>query len=118
MSLTSDQQAVYIASGDPETDNPTSLQFPGQLGAKVTIQTATAGRKTYRLVKVNASSATLTQHACVFWADKANFEALTAATNHGRAAGIAKVAAAACTYCWGQTKGLRTVRFAAAPPSI
>ncbi len=117
MSLTSVQQAVYIATGDPETDNPTSLQFPGQLGATVTIQHATQGRKTYQLVKVNSGSATLTAHACVFWADKHNYEVIAAATNHGRAAGIAKVAAAASTFCWIQKKGLGLVRFAAAPTS-
>lgn len=117
MSLTGDRQTLYIATGDPETDNPTSLRLPGQLGEKVTIQHATQGRKTYQLVKVNASSATLTANAVVFWADKANFEVIAAATNYGRAAGRAPLAAAASTYLWIQKKGLGNGRFAAAPTS-
>lgn len=116
MSLTGDQQTAYVASGDPETDNPTTLQYPGLLGAKLS-RTTSAGKKTYRLVKVAATSATLTASAAVFWADKSAFEVTATATNHGRCAGIARVAAAINTYCWVQTKGLGNVRFAAVPTS-
>jgi hypothetical protein len=57
------QQPIFISTGDPETVNDTTLQYPGQLGMRATVtqptRTATgveAGRaKTYQLVQTDST---------------------------------------------------------------
>jgi hypothetical protein len=114
------QQPIYMRSGDPETENEATLQYPGQLGMRVTVaqpsRTAPgneSGRpKTYQLVKTD-STMTVTPFpgAVAFWADRANYLVTTAATNQQEGAGVFQNAITAGNYGFIQVQGPATVKF-------
>jgi hypothetical protein len=104
-----DQPALFLASGDPETENTPVLQYPGQLGARITIkqppggpsgpfpptaagtsQTAVSANaanrfKTYQLVQTDSSAAVAPfPNAVAWWSDKSKYLVTTSASKLGR----------------------------------
>lgn len=92
-----EQNAVFLQSGDPETENVPSLSYPGQLGVRFTVVQPSrspagveAGRsKRYQLVKTDSSMTVAPfPGATAWWADKAQYMVTTNATNRNRVAGV------------------------------
>lgn len=79
-----EQPAVYLQSGDPESENVASLLYPGQLGIRFTViqpsrvppsSTTVGGRaKRYQLVQTD-SSATVAPYpgAVAWWSDHSKY---------------------------------------------
>lgn len=78
------QNAVYLQSGDPETENVVSLLYPGQLGTRFTVveptrtipsKTSGAGRpKRYQLVQTDSSMTVAPYRGAVaWWSDQSKY---------------------------------------------
>ena len=113
------QQPMWIATGDPETVNESTLQEPGQLGGKVTVIQPTrsapgveAGRpKTYQLVLTDSTMGTAPYPGAVaVWADKAAYKVTTAVTNRNRPAGVFQNAITPGNYGFIQVGGPASVK--------
>lgn len=92
-----EQPAVFLQSGDPETENAASLAYPGQLGVRFTVIQPTrsapgveAGRpKRYQLIKTDSTMTVAPfPGATAWWSDKAQYLVTTNATNRNRVAGV------------------------------
>ena len=117
------QQPIYIPTGDPETVNEPSLQYPGQLGMHATVQQpgprtaagAEDGRaKTYQLVRTDSTMTVAPfRGAVAFWADKTQYLVTTTVTalGRGRVAGVFQNAISPGNYGFIQTQGPATVKF-------
>jgi hypothetical protein len=90
------QQAYYLQSGDPESENSPGLAYPGQLGIRFTVtQPSRAavgveeGRsKRYQLIKTDSTmSVAPYKGAAAWWSDKSQYLVTTNATNRNRIAG-------------------------------
>jgi hypothetical protein len=114
-------QSPYFASGNPETEEFTTLYAPGMLGLRAEFDQGTPGvapnRCVYQLVKC-ASGITPVVGNVMYWSTKNIAAVTTTATNTGNLAGIARIAAAAAAeYIWICKKGDREVLFIDAPTS-
>lgn len=91
-----EQQAVYLQSGDPETESTPTLHAPGLLGARFTIlnpqrqqpgvETASAGRsKRYQIVKTDSTMSVAPYRGAVaWWTDRAQYLVTTSASASDR----------------------------------
>jgi len=89
--------------------NAASLEYPGQLGAKVTVDD-----KTYQLVKTSTGAATPAPTAGVvaFWNDRSSFVVSDLGDSESGRDGVAGVHLGTVTagrYCWIQVGGEATV---------
>ncbi len=124
MSNNTRNQPMYVASGNLETENASSDLYPGTLGSRVTVNSASgqtgvgAVGKTYQRIKVD-STVTVAPFpgAVAWWSDKATSLVTTAATNRGRPAGIFRNAISPGNIGFIQTQGPSTVKLIAAPPA-
>jgi hypothetical protein len=112
-------QSPYFQTGNPETEEMTTLYAPGMLGCRAEFdQGLLAGppnRCVYQLVKAYTSITPVVGNV-LYWVAKSAFTVTTTATNTGALAGIARIAAAAAaTYIWICKKGDRDVLFIDAP---
>jgi hypothetical protein len=112
-------QSPYFASGNPESEEMTTLYAPGMLGLRAEFdQGLLAGppnRCVYQLVKVTTSITPVVGNV-LYWVAKSAFTVTTATTTFGNLAGIARIAAAAAaTYIWICKKGDRDVLFIDSP---
>ncbi len=112
-------QSPYFATGNPETEEMTTLYAPGMLGLRAEFdQGLLAGppnRCVYQLIKQYTSIQCVVGNV-TYWVAKSAFTVTTTATNSGNLAGIARIAAAAAaTYIWICKKGDRDVLFIDAP---
>lgn len=112
-------QSPYFATGNPETEEMTTLYAPGMLGCIAQFdQGGMAGPEnvcTYQLI-LQATAIQAVVGNVMYWSDKSTWKVSTART--GNLAGIARIAAAAAaTYIWILKKGDRGVLFVAAPTS-
>src|SRR5262249_51518191 len=76
-----EQNAVYLQSGNPETEDVATLLYPGQLGARFTVANpARGGRaKRYQYVKTDPAMATAPiAGGLAYWQDRANYVVTTA----------------------------------------
>lgn len=126
------QQATYIQSGDPETENTPTLQYPGLLGSRVYIKQpnrsqagAEAGRdKGYQLIRTDSTMTVAPfQGAVAWWSDKTQYLVTTTVTTlgRGRVAGVFQNAIGLGNYGYIQIEGPATVKFidaVAAAPTI
>lgn len=72
-----EQPAVYLQSGDPETENVATLLYPGQLGVRFTViqptrgvpssTTVTGRAKRYQLVQTDSTATTAPFFGAVAW---------------------------------------------------
>lgn len=120
-------QPVYLRSGDPETENESSLLYPGMLGGRLTIkQPGPPGSpgaenyryKTYQLIQTDSSmSVAPFKGAVAFWADKTKYLVTTTVTTlgRGRVAGVFQNAISSGNYGCIQTQGPAIVKFVDAP---
>ena len=123
------QQPIYISTGDPETVNDVTLQYPGQLGMRATIKQpsgpGTPGSesyrdKTYQLVQTDSSMGTAPYLGAVaWWADKTAYKVTTDPTKlgRGRIAGVFQNAITPGNYGFIQTQGPASVKLVDAPTS-
>lgn len=115
---------VYFGdAGTPESMNVASLQYPGQLGMKVTIKqpprsaptAAGVGRsKTYQIVRTDSTMTTAAYDGAVaWWSDKTQYMVTTSPTalGRGRIAGVFRNAVNAGYYTCIQTAGPGKVKF-------
>jgi hypothetical protein len=111
-----EQPAVYLQSGDPETENTPVLHAPGLLGARFTIVNpqrstpgADAGRsKRYQLVRTDSTmSVAPFPGAVAWWSDKTQYLVTTSPTalGRGRTAGVFRTTVARGNYCCVQVEG-------------
>jgi hypothetical protein len=112
-------QSPYFASGNPESEEMTTLYAPGMLGCRAEFdQGLLAGppnRCVYQLVKAYTSITPVVGNV-LYWVTKSSYSVTTTATNTGQLAGIARIAAAAAaTYIWICKKGDRDVLFIDSP---
>ncbi|PYQ25325.1 MAG: hypothetical protein DMF56_27825 [Acidobacteria bacterium] len=112
-------QSPYFATGNPETEEMTTLYAPGMLGCRAEFdQGLLAGppnRCVYQLVKAYTSITPVVGNV-LYWVTKSSYTVTTTATNLGNLAGIARIAAAAAAeYIWICKKGDRDVLFIDAP---
>src|SRR5262245_22266626 len=110
-------QSPYFATGDPETEEMTTLYAPGMLGCIGQFDRGgLAGPQqptVYQLVKAATAIQGIVANV-MYWTTKTSFLVSTART--GSLAGICRIAAAAAaTYIWILKKGDRGVLFVAAP---
>src|SRR3954451_3222191 len=118
----SDAQGAYLATGDPETEENTTLLYPGELGRVIDFDRGTAGapnRCRYQQVRC-AAGITPVKGQVLYWNDKSKFEVTTAAANRAQVAGIfgtQRDASAAQKYIWIGKKGRLGVLFQGAPTS-
>lgn len=119
-----DQQAVYLQSGDPETENTPTLHAPGLLGSRFTVNNprrrsspATVARsKRYQLVRLDpASTPAAETGAPAYWSDKSLYMVTTAVANKGQIAGILRLAVTVGNYCCVQIGGPGTVKILDTP---
>ena len=97
MPIQFENQPLYFQSGDPESENVSSLAYPGQLGMRCTVVQPSrsaagveAGRsKRYQIIQTD-STMTVAPYpgATAWWADKARYLVTTNATNRNRVAGV------------------------------
>lgn len=115
-----EQNAVFLQSGDPETENVSSLSYPGQLGVRFTVVQPSrspagveAGRsKRYQLVKTDSSMTVAPfPGAVAWWADKAQYMVTTNATNRNRIAGVFQNAVTPGNFGCVQIGGPGTTKF-------
>jgi hypothetical protein len=112
-------QSPYFATGNPETEEMTTLYAPGMLGLRAEFdQGLLAGPPNpcvYQLVKQYTSIQGVVGNV-MYWVTKSAYTVTTTATNTGQVAGICRIAAAAAaTYIWILKKGDREVLFIDAP---
>jgi hypothetical protein len=120
-------QPLYLQSGDPESEDVSSLLYPGMLGDRLTIKQpgppGAAGAedyryKTYQLVQVDSTVTTAPfRGAVAWWSDKTRYLVTTSPTalGRGRIAGVFQNAITAGNYGCIQTQGPGTVKFVDAP---
>jgi hypothetical protein len=117
---------MYIRSGNPETENESTLHYPGMLGKKVVLtqphRTAAGveeGRiKEYQFIWTDSSmTVTPFKGAVAWWADRAAYQVTTSPTalGRGRVAGVFQNAVTAGNYGFIQTAGPATVKIVDAP---
>jgi len=90
-----EQPAVYLQSGDPETESTPTLAYPGLLGVRFTViqptraavTAAGAGRsKRYQIVRTDSTmSVAPFTGAVAWWSDKTQYLVTTSPTTLGRA---------------------------------
>jgi hypothetical protein len=82
-----EQNAVFLQSGDPLTENAPTLMEPGTLGARFTMQYPTSRAtpatpprtRRFQLVQVDAAAAVAPKAGQpVYWSDRANYKVTTA----------------------------------------
>jgi hypothetical protein len=91
-----EQNAVYLQSGNPETEATPTLLEPGLLGARFTIQNPArsspgvpARAKRYQLVRTDSTMTTAPYPgALAYWADKTQYLVTTVNTNLNLLAGV------------------------------
>lgn len=117
---------VYLQSGDPETENASSLHAPGLLGSRFTVIQpsrsavgAEAGRsKRYQLIRTD-STMTVAPFvgAVAWWSDKTQYLVTTTVTTlgRGRIAGVFQNAITLGNYGCVQTGGAAMTKFVDAP---
>jgi hypothetical protein len=110
-------QPMYFVTGDPETENNPTLEYPGQIGARCTIteplrgspQTTGQSRmKTYQCVQTDSTMTTAPfSGAVAFWSDKTKYLVTTARAKlgAGRIAGVFRFAVTPGNFCFIQTQG-------------
>lgn len=120
-------QPLYLQSGDPESENVTSLAYPGMLGGRITIkQPGPPGSpgaedyrfKTYQLIQTDSTmSVAPFRGAVAWWSDKTKYLVTTSPTalGRGRVAGVFQNAIAVGNFGCIQTQGPATVKFVDAP---
>ena len=123
-------QPMYLQSGDPESENVSSLLYPGMLGGRLTIkQPGPPGSpgaedyryKTYQLIQTDSTMAVAPfKGAVAWWADKTKYLVTTtvATLGRGRVAGIFQNAITAGNYGCVQTQGPAIVKFVDAPTAV
>lgn len=120
--------AVFLRSGDPESENEASLQYKGQLGMRFTVIQpsrsavgAEAGRaKTYQLIQTDSTmSVAPFIGAVAWWSDKTRYMVTTTVTTLGRSriAGVFQNSITPGYYGCIQTHGPATVKFIDSPTS-
>ena len=115
-----EQNAVYLQSGNPDTENSPTLHAPGTLGARFSMQHPTsraAGApaprtKKYQLVQVDAAAAAAPKAGQpVYWSDRAAYKVTTAGgTTLNQLAGVINNAATRGNYVCVQQGGPCMVR--------
>ena len=133
-------QSPYFATGNPETEEMTTLYAPGMLGCRAEFDQgllaimAVAMFVQYRLqpqtgmdpvqqkvfmfmpLVMSVMFAFFPSGLVLYWVTKSSYTVTTTATNLGNLAGIARIAAAAAAeYIWICKKGDRDVLFIDAP---
>lgn len=97
MANTFEQNAVYLQSGDPTKEDTPTLLYPGQLGARFTVQHPTGrsappvvGRaKRFQLVKTDPSMATnVALGSPAYWLDKSQYLVTTNPSAINQLAGV------------------------------
>lgn len=111
-------QSPYFATGDPETEEMTTLYAPGMLGCCAQFDRGgISGPQnvcTYQLVQMAAVVGAIGN--VLTWSNKGTFTVTNAASNtNGNLAGILEKVTAASAYVWIVKKGDRPVLFVAAP---
>lgn len=116
-------QSPYFATGNPETEEMTTLYAPGMLGCLADFDQGTPGAKNvcrYQLV-VQAATISGIIGNVVYWGTAALrgiFSVTTTATNTGTLAGICrKVVVTAASYIWILKRGVAEVLLIDAPTS-
>lgn len=116
-------QSPYFASGNPETEESTTLYAPGMLGCVADFDQGSTGAEnvcTYQLVKLAAALQGLVGMLC-YWSTaalKGAYTVTSTATNTGSAAGVAQRATTtAATYIWMLKHGYRSVLLIDSPTS-
>jgi hypothetical protein len=117
------QQPIFISTGDPETVNDPTLQYPGQLGMRATIQqpgprvsgtgAAEVGRaKTYQLVQTDSTMTVAPfPGAVAFRASSTNpYLVTTNATNRNMVCGVFQNAVTPGNYGFIQVEGPASVK--------
>ncbi len=116
-------QPLYLQSGDPGTENVSSLLYPGMLGSRLTVKEpgppGSPGAenyrfKTYQLVQLDSTlAASSYKGAVAWWSDKTKFLVTTSPTTlgRGRVAGIFPNAITPGYFGCIQTQGPATVKF-------
>lgn len=90
MPQTTNDQTVYISTGNPETFfNITTLYKPGELGKKFTAATG----KRYQIVQVDASaSGSTVANGICYWSSRSGYTVTNSATDAANLAGLNGVA--------------------------
>lgn len=110
-------QAPYFATGDPESEEMTTLYAPGMLGCVGQYDRGSNNVCDYQLVK-QASSISGVVGNVFYWGPKSTYTVTTTATNTGLLAGIGeRVVVTAATYIWIVKHGNRPVLFIDSPTS-
>lgn len=109
---------AYFQTGNPETEEASSLYAPGLLGTFAWFNQGTPVAPNwcrYRLVKQTTAISGVVGNV-MYWVSKAAFTVTTDRTNRGNVAGICRIAVVtAATYIWLLVHGDRTVKFQGAP---
>jgi hypothetical protein len=122
-----EQPTVYLASGDPETENVASLQYPGQLGIRFTIERpgGTSPSKRYQLIRTDSTmSVSPFAGAVAWWSDKTAYLVTTSPTalGRGRIAGVFRTAITkgnyGCVQIGGKSPDVKFVDAPTAVPSV
>jgi hypothetical protein len=110
-------QSPYFATGDPETEESTTLYAPGMLGCIAQFDRGgVSGPQNvcvYQLVQLDAFVSAVGQ--IVTWLSKAASTVTNQTAVNGNVAGIVEKVAAVSTYVWIVKKGDRPVLFVDAP---
>jgi hypothetical protein len=123
MPSVTEQNAVYLQSGNPDAEDAATLHAPGTLGARFTMQHPTsraagapvARTKRYQVVRVDpALAAVVVPGSPAYWLDRATYT-VTNVPNLNQLAGIFNNAPAKGNYTCVQQGGPGYPKFAAAP---
>lgn len=120
------QPAVYLQSGDPETENTPTLLYPGLLGARFTVINPSRGTtgvenvrsKRYQLIRTDSSmSVAPFRGAVAWWSDKTQYLVTTTVTTlgRGRIAGVFKGAITPGNFGCVQVEGPATTKIVDSP---
>lgn len=115
-------QSPYFATGNPATEEMTTLYAPGMLGCIAQFDqggiSGPANICVYQLVKQNSAITGVVGNV-MYWVSKGStFVITTVSTNTGHVAGVCEIAAGtAASYIWILKKGDRNVLFIDAPTS-
>ena len=102
-------QSPYFATGDPETEEMTTLYAPGMLGCLADFDRGSNNVCQYQLVQQAASIAGVVGSVLV-WSAKGTYTVTTLVTNINHVAGIGeKIVATAATFIWVVKHGDRSV---------